>query len=297
MGLELRRVAPADHHLLAGHEGRRRAARGGKAGAAAAPRGEAGGVVGHLDAVVAAVLDREGGVRRLDLERLARLHAAQIEGDVPLGHEDLEEVGLEGVERELGLLARAQVGPRSDLDLELRRLGGMELVASRERRVEARGLPVLGSGSEERDLAVDVREPRRRALEAQGVVQRGARGRARDEQAGEPGHCDPAIEAVRHFQPPLPGSLTRAARRGFRGGARSRPAGTRTRQIGHGCGGKGQRAVRRGEPAFPRGPATRTRLARRTELPRRFPLPEMVSLPPLRGGRGPARVYSKGEPA
>jgi hypothetical protein len=150
------------------------------------------------------VLDRERGVRRVDLDRLAGLAAAQVERQPAPGEPQLNEIGLEARERELGLLAGAHEAARADLELEVRFAGRVELVARRERRVRERGRPVAGARPQERDLALDVAEARRRALEAERLSVRLERLRPRCDQRETAEQRDPTQTLARHEPPPAP---------------------------------------------------------------------------------------------
>src|SRR5262245_22626041 len=86
------------------------------------------------------------------------------------GDAELEVVGLERRQRELGLLAGAQIRLRRDLELEVRSVAGEQLVAGGQRGGHACRRPVVAAGTQERDAAVAEAQPRRRELEAERLV-------------------------------------------------------------------------------------------------------------------------------
>src|SRR5204862_5347151 len=146
--------------------------RGRHRGAAGAPRDERGAFGRDVDAIVAGRVDREGGRRRVDLHRMTRLHAAQVERDVAGGDLELQEIGLLVDETHLRVTPRAHERARADLELEVAAVAGVRFVAGDEGRVDLGGRPVGRARPPERDLAIDVTEPGR------GATDRGRRVRA-----------------------------------------------------------------------------------------------------------------------
>src|SRR5205814_751220 len=91
-----------------------------------------------VDAIVAGRVDREGGRRRVDLHRMTRLHAAQVERDVAGGDLELQEIGLLVDETQLRVTPRAHERARADLELEVAAVAGGRPVAGGHSRPTAR---------------------------------------------------------------------------------------------------------------------------------------------------------------
>ena len=116
---------------------------------------------------------------------MTRLHATQVEGDVAGGELELQEVGLLVDETQLRVAPRAHERARADLELEVAAVAGVRFVAGDERRVDLGGRPVGRARPPERDLAVDVAEPGRRAADRRRHARaRGRRRRRRGARAG-----------------------------------------------------------------------------------------------------------------
>ena len=175
--LDSGRGGAVQHDLLAGSDRHRRSAGHGHRRASGAPCDECRPLRRDVDTVVAGCVDRERGHRRVDFHGAARLHAAQVEGDVAGGDPELQEVGLLVHETELGVAPGAHERTRADLQLEVAAVTGVGLVSRRERGVDLCGRPVRRARPPERDLAVDVAQPRRRASDRS--VCGGNRGRRR----------------------------------------------------------------------------------------------------------------------
>jgi hypothetical protein len=111
------------------------------------------------------VLDREGGVRGIHLDRVPRIQPAKVEREVAGRDLELHEVRLEARETQLGAGPGSHVRSGADLDLEIAGRTRVQFVARREGRVEPRLDPLLGPGTPEGHLAVDEAEPRRGAAD------------------------------------------------------------------------------------------------------------------------------------
>src|SRR5207237_8005806 len=108
----------------------------------------------HGDTVVARALDRERRLRRIDLDRAARIDAAEVERDVAPGDLDLQEIRLVVHETELGVAPCPHERARAHLELEIAPVTRVELVPGRQGRVDLRGSPVRRPRPNIRDLAL-----------------------------------------------------------------------------------------------------------------------------------------------
>ena len=162
VALDLGVVGALHDHLVVRAEIDRLAARRDDARAAAAPADERGGLLVDVDAVVAGLVDDRGEMRRVDLDRVAALEAAEVDRRVPGGDLQLQEIRLDGVESEIGLAAGAHERPRTGLHLDVSPLGNVQRVTARERGVHPRRRPVFRTRAPERHVAVQVAQPRRR---------------------------------------------------------------------------------------------------------------------------------------
>src|SRR5437773_2308499 len=127
-------------------------------------RGEADGIPSDVDVVVARALHGECGVRRAELDGVTRRQLAQVQRGMARRHAELNEIQLLVVETHLRAFRGAHERARTDLDLDVGPLPGIESVSRRERGIEPGASPVLSTGTPEGHVAVEVAQTRGRDL-------------------------------------------------------------------------------------------------------------------------------------
>ena len=101
-------------------------------------------------------------MRGIELDRVSRRQLAHVEGGMAGGEAELDEVGFLVVEADVRALGCPHEGARSDLDLDIAALPGVEEVARGQRHVDLGGRPLLGAGAPEGHLAVEIAQACRR---------------------------------------------------------------------------------------------------------------------------------------
>jgi hypothetical protein len=109
-----------------------------------------------VGAIEPRALDGEDGIGRVELDGLAGRKLAKVERGQSTRQPELEKILLLVVEANLGSLGGAHERARADLDLDVAVRSRVEDVTGRQRCVDLRRSPVVGTGPPEGDLAVDV---------------------------------------------------------------------------------------------------------------------------------------------
>src|SRR5262249_60410078 len=129
-----------------------------------------GGV--DVDTVVAGMVDRERRLRRVDLDDLMLVEAADIDRHVSAGDLELQKVGFLVGQAQLRVAPGPHERAGSYLQLDIALMGRVELVTRSQRDVDPCRGPVLRTGPPERDFAIDVAQTWRGAANRRGVKSR-----------------------------------------------------------------------------------------------------------------------------